>query len=117
MTFPKRSSRSFGVFRRHARMLVAVLTLHAAGSGIVCAQVSSSAYRALGQSDLRRNGVNAVLGIELYNPLGIALDTRSGQTHLYISDAFNSRVLAWADVNAYQIGDAPSLVLGQPGPQ
>jgi uncharacterized protein (TIGR03437 family) len=26
-------------------------------------------------------------------------------------------VLAWQDVNSYQLGDAPTLVLGQPGPQ
>jgi len=80
-------------------------------------QISSSAYRALGQSDLRRDGVNAVQGSELYNPQGVVLDTRNGQNRLYIADTFNSRVLAWADVNSYQIGDAPTLVLGQPGPQ
>ena len=40
-----------------------------------------------------------------------------GQTHIYISDTQNSRVLGWADVASYQIGDAPGVVLGQPGPQ
>jgi uncharacterized protein (TIGR03437 family) len=85
--------------------------------GMVTAQVSSSAYRVLGQTDLRHNGVNMVQGVELYNPGGIALDSRGGQIHLYISDTGNARVLAWQDVNSYQIGDAPALVLGQPGPQ
>jgi uncharacterized protein (TIGR03437 family) len=58
-----------------------------------------------------------VQGVELNDPFGVALDARGGQVHLYISDTNNSRVLAWADVNSYQIGDPPSLVLGQPGPQ
>src|SRR5215471_1532336 len=92
--------------------LVAAATAAAAYS-----QLSPSAYRALGQMNLRQNGLNLVQGIELNQPLGIALDSRSGQTHVYISDTRNSRVLAWADAGAYQIGDAPTLVLGQPGPQ
>ncbi len=81
------------------------------------AQVSSSAYRVLGQMDLLGNGLNMVQGTELYAPSGIALDTRGGQTHLYISDRNNSRVLAWSDVGSYQAGNPPALVLGQPGPQ
>jgi uncharacterized protein (TIGR03437 family) len=89
--------------------LVAVAASHA--------QVSSSAYRVLGQTDLHQNGLNLVQGIELNQPGGIALDPRGGQTHLYISDTRNSRVLAWGDAGSYQIGDAPTLVLGQPGPQ
>jgi uncharacterized protein (TIGR03437 family) len=71
----------------------------------------------LGQTDLRQNGLNLAQGVEFNQPRSIALDVRGGQTHLYISDTRNSRVLAWADVAAYQIGDAPSLVLGQPNPQ
>ena len=80
-------------------------------------QLSSSAYRVLGQPDLRQNGINMVQGVELYAPVGIALDARGGQTHIYIADTRNSRILAWADISAYQIGDAPALVLAQPGPQ
>ena len=85
--------------------------------GAIHAQLSASAYRVLGQTDLRQNGVNLVQGVELYLPSGIALDARGGQTHLYIADTHNSRVMAWADVASYQIGDAPAVVLGQPGPQ
>jgi uncharacterized protein (TIGR03437 family) len=81
------------------------------------AQLSSTAYRVLGQVDLSQNGLNMVQGVELYGPSGVALDTRGGQTHLYVADTSNSRVLAWADVGSYQTGDAPTLVLGQPGPQ
>ena len=88
-----------------------------AGCGAVQAQLSSSAYRVLGQMDFHFNGLNMVQGVELNGPTGIALDSRNGQTHIYIADSGNSRVLAWADANAYQIGDAPALVLGQPGPQ
>lgn len=81
------------------------------------AQLSSSAYRALGQIDLQQTGLNMVTGSGLNNPIGVALDARGGQTHVYISDTQNARVLAWADINAYQIGDAPALVLGQMNPQ
>jgi uncharacterized protein (TIGR03437 family) len=84
---------------------------------IASAQVSSSAYRVLGQTDLRQNGINMVQGVELNGPGGVALDSRGGQLHIYIADTGNSRVLAWLDVSSYQIGDAPTLVLGQPGPQ
>lgn len=81
------------------------------------AQVSKSAYRVLGQLDFRQNGVNMVQGLELNGPLGVALDLRGGPVHVYIADTNNSRVLAWSDLRSYQIGDAPALVLGQPGPQ
>ncbi len=81
------------------------------------AQISPSAYRVLGQTNLNYNGQNLVQGLELNSPNGIALDTRSGPVHLYIADTSNSRVLAWRDAAAYQTGDAPTLVLGQPGPQ
>ena len=93
------------------------IILFAAGAVAAHAQLSASAYRVLGQTDLRQNGLNLVQGVELNQPLGIALDARNGQTHVYICDTRNSRVLAWADTASYQIGDAPALVLGQPGPQ
>jgi uncharacterized protein (TIGR03437 family) len=86
-------------------------------AGACQAQLSSTAYRVLGQANLQFNGVNMVQGLELNDPGGVALDPRNGQTHVYISDTRNSRVLAWADLNSYQIGNAPSLVLAQPGPQ
>jgi uncharacterized protein (TIGR03437 family) len=103
-------------FRGRARACCAVLAFQLA-TGSMGAQVSQSAYRALGQADLRRNALNSVQGNELYNPQAVAVDSRNGQSHLYIADSANSRVLAWADLNSYQIGDAPALILGQPGPQ
>src|ERR1035437_8375445 len=86
-----------------------------ASSDLMHAQLSASAYRVLGQPDLRQNGVNLVQGVELYQPSGIALDARGDQTHLYIADTHNSRVLAWADIASIQIGGPPGVVLGQPG--
>lgn len=81
------------------------------------AQVSSVAYRVLGQVDMQENGLNMVQGVELHSPFGVALDARNSQVHIYISDTTNCRILAWADVNSYQMGNPPSLILGQPGPQ
>src|SRR5579883_143599 len=86
-------------------------------SGLAYAQLSASAYRALGQPDMRQDGVNSVQGLELYAPSGIALDARSGQVHIYVADTNNNRIMAWQDVASYQMGDRPTLILGQPGPQ
>lgn len=99
-------------FTARLSLLVCFLAVHPAA-----AQISKSAYRALGQPDLRQNGVNLVQGLEMYNPSGIALDNRGGAAHLYVSDTQNHRVLAWQDVRAYQNGDAPAIILGQPGPR
>jgi uncharacterized protein (TIGR03437 family) len=81
------------------------------------AQLSSNAYRVLGQPNLSLNGLNMVQGTELYDPTGLAIDTRNGATHIYIADAGNARVMGWADTASYQIGDLPAVVLGQSGPQ
>ena len=89
--------------------LIGVFAMVTPGS----AQISSSAYRTLGQSDLIRNGLNRVQGTELFAPGAIALDTRGGAGRLYIADTGNHRVLGWADVDSYQAGDPPSVVLGQ----
>ncbi len=86
-------------------------------SGAAHAQISSSAYRVLGQTNLSNNGLNLVQGVGMNSPAGVALDARAGQLHLYIADAGNSRILAWPDVASYQNGDAPALVLGQSSAQ
>ena len=86
-------------------------------AGPAPAQFSAVAYRALGQPDLRQNGINMVQGVEMYNPSSVAVDARDGGAHLYVADAFNNRVLAWRDIGSYQNGDAPAIFLGQPGPQ
>src|SRR5438876_1131097 len=75
------------------------------GSGAARAQLSSSAYRVLGQSDFRQNGANMVQGVELNGPSAIALDSRNGQLHIYIADSRNARFLGWSDAAFYQTGD------------
>jgi uncharacterized protein (TIGR03437 family) len=99
------------------RFRILVLGLLPFALPLAQAQISTSAYRVLGQTDLLQDGVNLVQGVELYSPAGVAVDARGGQVHIYISDSLNSRVLAWQDAQSYQIGDPPTLVLGQPGPQ
>lgn len=89
-------------------VLIGVLT--AAGLN---AQIAETAYRGIGQADLTRNGLNRVQGTELSVPGGIALDSRGGQTRIYISDTGNHRVLGWLDVQSYQTGDVPAIILGQ----
>jgi uncharacterized protein (TIGR03437 family) len=92
-----------------------LLTL--AATGWAQTTFSGSAYRALGQADLRQNGLNRVEGTELFAPGGLAIDAREGMVRLYVSDTQNHRILAWADARAYQAGDPPTSVLGQPSPQ
>src|SRR5262245_52024759 len=100
-----------------SKLHLSFILILSAGALYAQLPLSSSAYRVLGQPDLRHNGVNMVQGTELHNPGAIALDSRGSQMHIYISDTSNARVLAWQDVNSYQAGDAPTLVLGQPGLQ
>lgn len=95
--------------------LWSLVFLIAAGSAN--AQVSSTAYRVLGQHDLRQSGSNMIQGGSANTPLGIAIDVRGGEAHLYVSDTGNARILAWRDIRSYEIGEAPALVLGQPDPQ
>jgi uncharacterized protein (TIGR03437 family) len=102
-------------YRSSSVLKTALLFLLVSSTGY--SQLSSSAYRVLGQPSLQQNGLNMVQGTELNSPSGLALDNRGGQTHLYISDTRNSRILAWADVSSYQTGDAPAVILAQPGPQ
>ena len=74
------------------------------------ARLSLSAYRALGQMDLRANGVNMVDGTALSSPIGIAVDS---QGHLYVADTSNHRVQAWTSASAFQNGEPAALTLGQ----
>lgn len=77
------------------------------------AQVSQTAYRALGQPDLSRNGLNRVEGVEMYAPRGVFVDTRGAEWRVYVSDTLNHRVLGWRNARAYQSGDPPEVILGQ----
>src|SRR6266851_4431710 len=78
------------------------------------AQLSLSAYRALGQADLRQNGVNMVGAGTLSSPQAVAVDHDG---HLYVADTSNHRVLGWASAIGFQNGAPASIVLGQPNLQ
>jgi len=67
---------------------------------IVTGQISSKAYRALGQADLTRNGLNRVQGTEMSSPGSVAIDFRDGRLRLYVADTGNHRVLGWADAQS-----------------
>ncbi|HKX00124.1 MAG TPA: NHL repeat-containing protein, partial [Bryobacteraceae bacterium] len=102
------------------RRCLAAASLAVFGAIICPAQVvqqavlSQSAYRALGQPDLRQNGVNMVAAGTLAGPQALALDSAG---HLYVADTFNHRVQAWANAGAFQTGAPADLILGQPTPQ
>jgi len=98
-------------------LLAALATVNRLDGQSALMPVSPTAYRALGQPDLRQNALNMAQGLEFNGPAAIALDARGGQTHIYVADTQNSRILAWPDIKSYQIGDQPALILGQPGPQ
>src|ERR1700690_1993874 len=93
-------------YHRNLTAWILVTGLSVPGS----AQLSSSAYRELGQVDFRQNGVNRVQGSELGQPAGIALDARDGRLHVYVADTGNHRVMAWEDAASAQSGAPASLV-------
>jgi hypothetical protein len=68
----------------------------------------------LGQIGFRYIGSNLVDGAGLSSPQAVAIDTSVTPNRLYVADTNNSRVLAWADVTAFQNGSPADLVLGQP---
>lgn len=78
------------------------------------AQLSTSAYRVLGQRNFTGNARNMAQGVEFNSPNAIALDARGGTVRLYVADTGNHRILGYADTAAYTAGDPPTLVLGQP---
>ncbi len=92
------------------RCVIGLIAASAAG----LAQLSSSAYRGLGQLDLRQNGLNMVQGGELHGPNAVALAASEGLLHLYVADTRNHRVVGWQDARSFQNGEPPTLVLGQP---
>src|SRR5947209_102459 len=95
--------------------VIPIIAMTLAVSASLGAGLSSSAYRVLGQPDLRQDGANGVQGTELFGPGAVALAASGGQGRVYSADSQNHRILAWADAATYQNGDRPALVLGQPG--
>lgn len=56
---------------------------------------------------------NLVEGRELYNPMGIALDTSVTPPRIYVADTSNNRILAWKDAGGFTNGKPADLVIGQ----
>jgi sugar lactone lactonase YvrE len=50
----------------------------------------------------------------LNGPRAVALDEGASPAHLYVVDAFNHRVLGWADAEGFRNGQPADLILGQP---
>ena len=58
---------------------------------------------------------NLVLGVEMYSPEGIAVDTSGSSPILYVADTFNNRVLAWKNASSATLTNlqAPDKIIGQ----
>lgn len=65
----------------------------------------------LGQPDFIHKGANAPSLSSLFNPSSVAID---GNSHLYVVDAVNNRVLGYANADGFANGEAACLVIGQP---
>ncbi len=61
---------------------------------------------------------NLVEGLELYSPMGVALDTSGSAPILYVADSGNNRVLAWKNASSKTLANLqrPDKIIGQPGP-
>ena len=73
--------------------------------------VSTTATRELGQVDFVHRDVNFPGARSLHYPFATTVDT-SG--HLYVTDAYSSRVLGWANASGFSNGQPADLVIGQP---
>ena len=86
--------------------------------GPVCAPTpeaiasGTTADRVLGQVSFALNRQNLVDGRGLASPQWTAIDRSVTPNRLYVADAVNSRVLAWADAAAFMNGDPADLVIG-----
>src|SRR5271168_307350 len=62
---------------------------------------------------------NLVLGVEVYSPEGIAVDTTGSSPILYVADTYNNRVLAWKNASSATLSNLqpPDKVIAQPTPQ
>jgi len=72
----------------------------------------------LGQLDFLHNLANFADQYSLWNPSAVTIDATGdgtgAQTHLYVADESNSRLLGWNDVTAFTNGSPADLVIGQP---
>ena len=74
----------------------------------------TTADRVLGQLDFRGATLNGVDVRGLWLPAGVAVDLSATPNRVYVADSANSRVLAWADAEAFANGAPADLVIGQP---
>ncbi len=58
---------------------------------------------------------NLVEGREMWNPVGIALDTSVSPPAVYVSDYNNNRVMGWKNATSFRNGDKADLIIGQSG--
>lgn len=65
------------------------------------------------QMPIPSSNPNLVEGRELFNPIGIALDTSVSPAILYIADNGNQRVLGWRNAVGFRNGAPADLVIGQ----
>lgn len=72
------------------------------------------ADRILGQAVFSTVELNRTDARSLFFPVGVALDTHVTPNRLYVSDANNSRILAWRDAQGFRSGAPADLVIGQP---
>jgi len=56
---------------------------------------------------------NLVEGRELYQPMGIAIDSSGATPALYVSDTNNNRVLGWKNAAGFGTGQKADIVVGQ----
>jgi uncharacterized protein (TIGR03437 family) len=56
---------------------------------------------------------NLIEGREMYNPVGIVVDTSASPAILYVADNGNQRVLGWKNATAFRNGAPADLVIGQ----
>ncbi len=100
---------------------VCLLVALAVAPAVAQVQFNSLPARVLGQAVLQQTSLTAIApnlveGRELDAPQGLAVDTTGGAPILYVTDSFNSRVLAWKNANTVSNGSFADLVIGQKDP-
>jgi sugar lactone lactonase YvrE len=90
---------------------------------LVSGSTFSNASGVLGQASMSGSAVNLIEGKEfdfldftsghVYADTGIALDTTGSVPHLYVSDTYNNRVLAFYDARKIAPGAYATIVIGQ----
>src|SRR5260370_13091646 len=79
--------------------------------------LNTTPSRSLGQDKFELNprsgNPNLVEGREFFFPWFVTVDKYSTPPAVYVSDAFNNRVLGWKNANAFLSGSMADIVIGQ----